>query len=229
MNSKRLYLFDIDGTLLNSGGAGSAAMRAAFERVFGVEDGFATVEFAGRSDLAIIYDALGAIGVGDGDLVEAVRRFKRAYYRYLPAKMVERQGRLLPGVNALLDELSRDGEATLMLGTGNFRTSAGIKLRHFGIDTYFRGGGFGDRTGHRPTLVGQGIRAANRLAGKHGTVIVIGDTVYDVAAAKANGAVAVAVATGVVPRADLEAAGADIVLDTLEGALAHIGPLAVSG
>jgi phosphoglycolate phosphatase-like HAD superfamily hydrolase len=111
-----------------------------------------------------------------------------------------------------------------MLGTGNFRTSAGIKLRHFGIDRYFRGGGFGDRTGHRPTLIEQGIRAANRLAGKHGAVFVIGDTVHDVAAAKANNAVAVAVATGVVPRADLEAAGPDFVLDTLEEALALIGP-----
>ena len=125
--------------------------------------------------------------------------------------------------NGLLEALSEDGDATLMLGTGNFRTSAGIKLRHFGIDRYFRGGGFGDRTGHRPTLVGQGIRAANRIAGKHATVFVIGDTVHDVTAAKANNAVAVAVATGVAPRSDLEAAGADIVLDTLEEAMEHIG------
>ena len=223
MNSKRLYLFDIDGTLLNSGGAGSAAMRAAFERVYGVEDGFATVEFSGRSDLAIITDALEAIGVRGDDLPEGVRRFKRAYYRALPLTMVERKGRVLPGVNRLLDDLSEDAGATLMLGTGNFRTSAGIKLRHFGIEGYFRGGGFGDRTGHRPTLVGQGIRAANRLAGKHGTVFVIGDTVHDVTAAKANNAVAVAVATGVASRADLEAAGADVVLDTLEEAMRHIG------
>ena len=223
-NSRRLYLFDIDGTLLNSGGAGSAAMRQAFHRVFGIEDGFATVDFAGRSDLAIITDALAGIGLGDGDLVEAVRRFKRHYYRCLPAMMVERRGTLLPGVKQLLEGLSEHTSNTLMLGTGNFRYSAGIKLKHFGIDTYFRGGGFGDRTGHRPSLVAQGIRAANRIAGKHGTVFVIGDTVHDVMAAKANDAIAVAVATGVVPRAALEVAGADLVLDTLEEALAHIGP-----
>jgi phosphoglycolate phosphatase len=223
-NSKRLYLFDIDGTLLNSGGAGSASMRLAFHRVFGIEDGFAAVEFAGRSDLAIITDALNAIGVRGGDLAEAVRRFKRHYYRALPAMMVERKGRLLPGVKHLLEGLSDHAGNTLMLGTGNFRRSAGIKLRHFGIDTYFRGGGFGDRTGLRPELVAQGIRAANRLAGKHGTIFVIGDTAYDVMAAKANNAIAVAVATGVVPRADLEAAGADIVLDTLEDALAVLTP-----
>jgi phosphoglycolate phosphatase-like HAD superfamily hydrolase len=223
-NSKRLYLFDIDGTLLNSGGAGSAAMRLAFHRVFGVEDGFATVDFAGRSDLAIITDALDAIGVRGGELVEAVRRFKRHYYGCLPAMMAERKGSLLPGVKQLLENLSEYPNATLMLGTGNFRRSAGIKLRHFGIDTYFRGGGFGDRTGHRPTLVAQGIRAADRIAGRHGTVFVIGDTVHDVTAAKANSAIAVAVATGIAPRAALEAAGADVVLNTLEEAMALIGP-----
>ncbi len=223
MKSRRLYLFDIDGTLLNSGGAGSAAMRVAFERIYGVEDGFASVEFSGRSDLAIITDALVAHGIQEDDVPEALRRFKRVYYRALPPLMIERKGRMLPGVPQLLDDLSCDDGCTLMLGTGNFRHSAGIKLRHFGIDKYFRGGGFGDRTGHRPTLVGQGIRAANRVAGKHATVFVIGDTVHDVTAAKANDAVAVAVATGQASRADLEAAGADIVLDTLEDALKHIG------
>ena len=223
MKSRRLYLFDIDGTLLNSGGAGSAAMRVAFERLYGVEDGFASVEFSGRSDLAIITDALVGIGVQEDELPEALRRFKRAYYRALPPMMIEREGRVLPGVNRLLEALSCDDSSTLMLGTGNFRHSAGIKLRHFGIDKYFRGGGFGDRTGHRPTLVKNGIQAANRVAGKHATVFVIGDTVHDVTAARANNAVAVAVATGQASRADLEGAGADIVLDTLEDAMEHIG------
>ncbi len=223
MKSRRLYLFDIDGTLLNSGGAGSAAMRVAFARLYGVEDGFASVEFSGRSDLAIITDALVGIGVKGDELPEALRRFKRAYYRALPPMMIEREGRVLPGVTRLLEDLSGDDSHTLMLGTGNFRHSAGIKLRHFGIDQYFRGGGFGDRTGHRPTLVENGIRSANRVAGKHATVFVIGDTVHDVSAAKANNAVAVAVATGQASRADLEGAGADIVLDTLEDAMKHIG------
>src|SRR5690606_11840607 len=131
--------------------------------------------------------------------------------------------RVLPGVPELLEGLSCEDGCTLMLGTGNFRHSASIKLRYFGIDRYFRGGGFGDRTGHRPTLVANGIKAANRLAGKHGTVFVIGDTVHDVTAAKANDAIAVAVATGQATRAELEAAGADLVLDTLEQAMEHIG------
>lgn len=221
--TRRLYLFDIDGTLLSSGGAGGAAMREAFKRLYGIDDGFTGVEFSGRSDLAIITDALAAHGISPDEMPEALRRFKRVYYKCLPPMMVERKGKLLPGVNRLLDDLSCDDGCTLMLGTGNFRHSAGIKLRHFGIDGYFRGGGFGDRTGHRPTLVEYGIRAANRAAGKHGTVFVIGDTVHDVTAAKANNAIAVAVTTGGASRSDLEAAGADLVLETLEEAMAHIG------
>jgi phosphoglycolate phosphatase-like HAD superfamily hydrolase len=223
MNSRRLYLFDIDGTLLSSGGAGGAAMREAFRRLYGVDDGFVNVEFSGRSDLAIISDALTAHGVTEDEMPEAMRRFKRVYYKCLPPMMIERKGHVLPGVNQLLEDLSGEDGYTLMLGTGNFRHSAGIKLRHFGIDQYFRGGGFGDRTGHRPTLVGNGIKAANRVAGKHATVFVIGDTVHDVTAAKANDAVAVAVATGQATRSELEDAGADIVLDTLEQAMKHIG------
>lgn len=222
MKSRRLYLFDIDGTLLNSGGAGSAAMRAAFKRIYGVEDGFVGVEFSGRSDLAIISDALAAHGIQPKDLAESLRRFKRVYYQCLPALLLERNGRVLPGVPQLLEDLSCEDGCTLMLGTGNFRHSANIKLRHFGIEKYFRGGGFGDRTGHRPTLVEHGIRAANRI-GKHATVFVIGDTVHDVAAAKANNAIAVAVTTGGATREDLEAAGADLVLDSLEEAMEHIG------
>jgi phosphoglycolate phosphatase len=218
VNSRRLYLFDIDGTLLTSGGAGSAAMRQAFQRVFGLDDAFAQVEFSGRSDLAIITDALTAYGLSGEAIAPAIRRFKRTYYACLPDMLLQRKGRLLPGVQPLLEELATDQDATLMLGTGNFRVSAGIKLRHFGIEHYFRGGGFGDRSGHRPTLIGQGIRSANRVAGKHGTVFVIGDTQHDVTAAKANNAVAIAVATGVASRAELEAAGADVVLDTLEEA-----------
>jgi phosphoglycolate phosphatase len=219
---RRLFLFDIDGTLINTGGAGSAAMRAAFATLYGVEDGFRGIEFTGRSDLAIIQDAMVAAKVAaDGSLAEALRRFKHAYYRQLPLTLLKSQGRVLPGVGSLLDALSDDPSASVWLGTGNFRNSAGIKLRHYGLWHYFKGGGFGDRTSERSLLIAQGIRAANRRAGRHGTVFVIGDTIYDIAAAKANRAVAVGVATGTTPAGDLEAAGADLVLDSLEGAMAH--------
>jgi phosphoglycolate phosphatase-like HAD superfamily hydrolase len=104
------------------------------------------------------------------------------------------------------------------LGTGNFRGSARLKLKQFGIGEHFRFGGFGDRTTVRAGIIEQAIRAANRGLGKHDSVVVIGDTVHDVAAAKANGAIAVAVATGAPTRDELAASNPDVLLDTLEDA-----------
>lgn len=199
-------------------------MRSAFHQIYGVEDGFGHIEFSGRSDYAIFQDALTAIGITEDQMAAEMRRFKRVYYRHLPGKLLELQGRLLPGVPDLLLGLEQDPDATLTIGTGNFRNSAGIKLRHFGIDRYFRSGGFGDRTGHRPTLIAQGIRAAQRAAGRHGTVFVIGDTVHDIHAARENGAIAVGVATGTATVQQLSDAGADIALESLETALKLLGP-----
>jgi phosphoglycolate phosphatase-like HAD superfamily hydrolase len=223
VKDRRLYLFDIDGTLIASGGAGSGAMRSAFAALWRREDGFKGVEFSGRTDRAILRDALTGCGLDNGAFDEDLRRFKRAYFRRLAATLHESAGRVLPGVPELLDHLRRDDRATLALGTGNFRFSAGMKLRHYGIDAPFRSGGFGDRTEDRATLIAQAIRSANRDAGRHPTVIVIGDTVHDVTAAKANGAVAVAVCTGNWSEDHLSAAGADIVLPTLESAAKALG------
>jgi phosphoglycolate phosphatase len=219
-NNRRLYLFDIDGTLLSTGGAASRAMGVAFERVFGVKDGFKDVEFTGRSDLAILQDALLNAGLANGDMADVTRRFKRTYYRSLPGVMNEMQanGMLHPGVVPLLEQLNANPNATVSIGTGNFRRSARFKLKHFGIAQHFRYGGYGDRTTVRAGIIEQGIRAANRAVGKHGTVFVIGDTVHDVAAARANGAVAIAVATGLPSRNELAASKPDVLLDTLEDA-----------
>jgi phosphoglycolate phosphatase len=217
-NSRRLFLFDIDGTLITSGGAGSSAMRAAFAALWKNEDGFRAIEFSGRTDRAIFRDAFAAAGMGDGDFVTDLRRFKRAYFRRLFGTLVTCEGRVLPGVHELLDVLGGEPDVTLALGTGNFRTSAGIKLRHYGLAHHFKGGGFGDRTEDRLELIADAIRSAQRAAGHHSDVFVIGDTVHDITAAKANNAIAVGVATGTASAESLGAAGADVVLATLEEA-----------
>ena len=221
----RLYLFDIDGTLISTGGAGGSAMRAAFTALFGIEDGFSGIEFSGRSDRAILRSAVEQARLDDGDFEGVVRRFKRAYFRRLPGTLAATKGRVLPGVTSLLERLRRDGGATLSLGTGNFRNSARMKLRYYGLDGHFDfHGGFGDHIEERALLVEQGIRSAQRVAGKHASVIVIGDTIHDIAAAKANSVFAVGVATGTSSRDDLAKAGADLVLDTLEQATGTILP-----
>ena len=222
---RRLLIFDIDGTLIASGGAGSDAMRAAFAALWGAEDGFKNVEFSGRSDRAIFRNAFQLCGLGDDLTPEEFRRAKRAYLRRLDQSLVDHKGVVLPGVLPMLQRLADDPDVTLTLGTGNFRTGALRKLRYYGLDGYFRcqpndarfrHGGFGDKVEERPLLVAEAVRTAQRYAGKHDRIMVIGDTIHDITAAKANDVIAVGVAQGPPQEADLAHAGADIVLPNLE-------------
>jgi phosphoglycolate phosphatase-like HAD superfamily hydrolase len=224
LKDRRLYLWDIDGTLINSGGAGSAAMRRAFEALWKRDDGFANIEFSGRTDYAIFSGVSRAVGHEQDAFAGNIKRFKRAYFRRLPATLLEKTGRVLPAAESTLTELSQDGRATSMLGTGNFRGGARLKLRRYGLDGFFdfRGAGFGDKTEDRAAMIGDAVRSANRLYGKHHTVFVIGDTQHDVEAAKANGLIAIAVCTGTATAEELARAGADIVLPTLETVMAEL-------
>ena len=219
LNEKRLYLFDIDGTLINTGGAGGQAMRASFAALWGRADGFAGIEFSGRTDRALIKEALVANGLDNGGFEADLRRFKRSYFRRLTRTLPANNGGVLPGVTSFLDRLKAEPNATVALGTGNFRLGAGMKLAHYGLKDYFAGlGGFGDNVEDRALMIADGIRSAQRRAGKHATVFVIGDTIHDMTAAKANHAIAVGVTTGPASEAVLSKAGADIVLSTLESA-----------
>jgi phosphoglycolate phosphatase-like HAD superfamily hydrolase len=223
INRRRLYVFDIDGTLIVSGGAGGSAMRAAFTKVWRRDDGFRNIEFSGRTDLAIYLDACRNCEIEEGLSSPSMRRFKAAYRSLLPDSLVTRGGHVLPGVTDLLDTLTADPDATLTLGTGNFRTTAKMKLEHYELAHYFQGGGFGDETTDRNELIARAIRSAQRRSGVHGTIFVIGDTPHDITAAKANGCIAVGVTTGTQPESVLVAAGADLVLPTLENAAGLIG------
>ena len=125
----KIVLFDIDQTLLYSGGAGSLAMRRAFEQLYGIEDGFRRVEFSGRTDWAILRDALRVHGLLDGrtepEFRQEMSRFQETYYDLLPPALREAQGgRVMPGVPELLAALSTRSDARLGLATGNFRRAA---------------------------------------------------------------------------------------------------------
>ncbi|HWO94341.1 MAG TPA: HAD family hydrolase, partial [Dehalococcoidia bacterium] len=135
-----LVLFDIDNTLLYTGGAGSAAMRLAFADVFGIPDGFAKVEFQGRTDRLILRDALRIHGLPDAALDARFDDFRAAYLVHLARLLEEYEGHLKPGLPDLLECLSRAG-LRLGLATGNVREGAFRKLRHYGLDGYFERGG----------------------------------------------------------------------------------------
>ena len=216
-NHQTIVLWDIDNTLLYTGGADSLAMARAFRDLYGVEDAFRRVEFSGRTDAAILADALAAHAVADGDLPSEVARFIDAYIPHLREALGEvTGGRLMPGVPELLEALAVREDIVQALGTGNFRRGGELKLQHYGIDGYFPGtpGGFGEDSPSRDAVIALAIE---RLApeGANCRVIVIGDTPHDVTAAKANGASALAVATGRHTIEELRATAPDAVLEDL--------------
>lgn len=212
-----IVLWDIDNTLLYTGGAGSLAMTRAFADLYGVGDAFGRVEFSGRSDRAIFRDAAITAGISPGELDRERERFIDAYGPHLTRALHEVDGALMPGIRELLTELDGRDEVVQGLGTGNFRRTGLEKLRHYHIDGFFPDGrgGFGDDHESRDELVRIGIERLTN-GNKAARVVIIGDTPHDVRAARANGAFALGVATGRDSPGDLGDAGADAVLETLE-------------
>jgi phosphoglycolate phosphatase-like HAD superfamily hydrolase len=215
---RTIVLWDIDNTLLYTGGAGSIGMTRAFRDLYGVDDGFGRIEFSGRSDAAIFADAARAHGVAEDRLAAEQRRFLDAYIPHLHRALSEvTTGRLMPGIVDVLDALDRRDDVVQGLGTGNFRRGGELKLRHFEIARYFPGcvGGFGEDSEHRADVIGAGIERLRNGDAAASRIVVIGDTPHDVSAAKANGAFALAVATGRDSAEDLLACGADVALADL--------------
>jgi len=218
-------LFDIDGTLVQTGGAGQLAFAEAFAAEFGVEWLSGAVPFAGRSDRAIATDLMRAHGVETS--TENWARFQAAYLDRLPSALARRAGRVLPGVPELLDELDALVHPLCGLLTGNVRRGAQHKLTYYGLAERFDFGGFGDDVHDRCDIAAAALAEAerkyiarngggpdSRLAG----VMVIGDTVHDITCARSIGALAVAVPTGGSTREQLAAAQPDLLLDDLTDA-----------
>ena len=213
----RILLFDIDGTLLLSGGAGRMAMDTAFRELYGLpEEAQPTegIDFSGTSDLAIVR----AVAASQGREHDAPihDRFLQRFEAALRATLPTRAGVLLPGVGPLLERL-REEPVLMGLGTGNFRATAFVKLAHFGIDGYFEasgeGGCFGDDGPSRAEFLAAGLARLRPQAWPDAEVVVIGDTVHDIAGGRAVGARVVAVATGFSSREALVAAEPDVLLD----------------
>jgi len=210
----RVILFDIDNTLLFTGGAGTVAMNAAFRDMFGIEDGFARVEFSGRTDRYIFLEGLRQHGI-DGDEEAQLQEFTRRYYALLPQALREREGRLMPGFPQLLQALGRERDVRLGLATGNFSGGASLKLDHYGLAGFFEaGGGFGEDSHDRSRVVALAIeRVTNGAAPSD--VLIVGDTPLDVASALDNGATAVGVATGRYSVEELKDSGAHLAFEDL--------------
>jgi len=221
----RIFLFDIDNTLINSGGAGGWAMNLAFRDLYGIDNGFSGVEFSGRTDTAIFHDGLLLHHLPDGDFAALLTRFKACYLRHLARTLPQTRGEVLPGIQALLRALSETEGVRLGLATGNFRRGAMMKLEHYGIRSFFRGGGFGEDSKERNEVVALAIRRLGSRPGGRNPIYVVGDTPIDVEAAKANRAVAVAVTTGTSSAEVLARAGADAIFPDFSDVASVLGVL----
>jgi phosphoglycolate phosphatase-like HAD superfamily hydrolase len=222
-----VFLFDIDGTLLSSGGAGKSAMEAALCQCFGVVLSRQRIPFAGRTDRAIAKDLFALHDVPFAE--DTFQRFVVCYLQLLPAHLQRCAGAVLPGIASLLQRLRQRGDVALGLLTGNLQRGAKLKLGHYAIDDYFAFGGFGDVHHDRDEVARESIVAAAAHLGRAPDlerVWVIGDTPLDIRCARAVGARVAAVATGGHSVAELQAAGPDLVFGDLTDAsllLGHLG------
>jgi phosphoglycolate phosphatase len=220
-----IVLFDIDGTLIRTGRAGSRAMDRAFEEVFGIPRAFDGVQMAGRTDKSILEDGAGRAGISLTD--STLQHFRLRYLERLLETLSEpgpRKG-ILPGVQPLLQALAQRPDVFLALLTGNCEEGARLKLEHFDLWKPFRCGAFGDDADERNELFHVAmsrVQACGVPPVAPQDVIVVGDTELDVACATAAGAHSVAVATGASNVQSLRQSGADVVVEDLSDTAAFL-------
>jgi phosphoglycolate phosphatase len=216
--SEPVFLWDIDGTLLHGDDIGKRAMRAAFDGLFGGSRGFDGLGFGGLTDLTIVRKAAAAQGIAlDAAMArEALARYRVEMERRVAAEAAAFRAIDLACVTARA--ISERYPRRSGLGTGNIAAIAALKVARVGLGDVFGFGGYGDDAEDRAEMLAIGRDrglAAVGLSPERARVIVIGDTVRDIAAARAIGAEVVAVATGSDSAAKLAAAGPDLLLDVL--------------
>jgi phosphoglycolate phosphatase len=213
-----LYIFDIDGTLLSAGSGGTRAINQVFVNHFGYENMCQHLNFAGATDKNIFAQAQRIASLASGKPIVHESILFEAY-----AKLFEKDiGRnntcvAYKGVISLLDRLKDNPGLVLGIGTGNLKSTAQLKLKYSGLDSYFSFGGYGSDCEARPEIFKKALaRGTERLGQKLSRVVVFGDTPKDIWAARAIGAEVVAVTTGTFDADELAQENPDLVVDDLD-------------
>ncbi len=211
----KLLLFDIDGTLIDTGRAGTRALDRVFLNHFSISDAFKGIRMAGKTDIQIIRECLRVHALPDG--VDKINEVVRIYIDLLSEEIENPWRSVMPGVVELLETLKTDGIPIGLL-TGNIEEGARIKLNALGLDRYFPAGAFGSDHEDRDMLLPIAVSRFSDLGINvpPERCIVIGDTPRDVRCARVHGASCIAVSTGSYSKEALMEAGADIVLESLE-------------
>ena len=210
-----LYLFDIDGTLLRAGGAGARALDRVIAARYGIRGAMAGIDAGGKTDPWILEEMFAA-RMGRAPADHEIDAVLDAYVPVLAEECAKSERfRVLDGAFEVTAWLAARG-CTVGIATGNILAGAQVKLARAGLTERFAFGGYGSDSAIRAELVAKAIERGEAHAGtKASHVVVVGDTMHDVRAAKACHALCVAVTTGTEPRSALEAGGADAVLDSL--------------
>lgn len=225
-----LVLFDLDGTLLWTDGAGRRAIHAALTEVFG-GTGPADYWFDGKTDPQIVRDLMRLAGHGDAHIDSRMERLLDRYVEHLERELADprHEPRLCAGVEPLLAALDARDDIVLGLLTGNVAPGAAAKLRAVGIDpARFRVGAFGSDSEHRtalPTVARRRMEQRFGSSATPGQMVVIGDTPADIECGRSAGARTVGVATGRYSRSELEAHGAHVVLADFRDTAAAVGAI----
>lgn len=221
MSRRRLVLFDIDGTILLTAGAGRRAIVAALGQEIGSDTAFDRVRFDGKTDPQIVAEMLEVAGRQGPHPEQQVRAIFQRYVDLLALELQQPSNRttVMPGIHPLLDRLEAEDGVVLGLLTGNLAEGARLKLRSGGLDPgRFRVGAYGSDAAHRPDLPPIAARRAEPFFGKvpaGNEVVIIGDTPADIACGTCIGARALAVATGGYSVPDLAACGPHAVFEDL--------------
>lgn len=213
----RLVLFDIDGTLVHTGGAGTKAFAKTFAAEFNLHHGSEKMKFAGRTDVSLVREFFRLHDVAATP--EHFREFFEHYVFWLHHILEQNGGETCRGVREFIRDLQALPQPPVLgLLTGNVQIGAEIKLRHFGLWELFQLGGFADDHEDRDQIAAAAFQRAQRVLGKNlrpQEVIVLGDTPFDVRCGKFIGAKTLAVATGGAKFADLKKCDADWTVEDL--------------
>lgn len=213
----KLLLFDIDGTLLRTDGAGTRAANRAFEKIYGVKEAMTKIDAAGKTDPIILKEIFQNEFQRDYAPEEAQELYKH-YVPFLEEETQYSETVVMPGIPELLESLSPRKDMVLGVATGNIEKGAWIKLRSGGLDSHFSFGGYGSDSHIREHLILKAYERAQSHIG-HSIEIkkrfVIGDTPYDINHGRAAGAITVGVATGGYTREQLEEHNPDHLFDDL--------------
>ncbi len=213
----KILLFDIDGTLLKTDGAGTRAANRAFEKIYGIKGAMSKIDAAGKTDPIILKEIFQNEFQRDYAHEEAQELYKH-YVPFLEEETSTSVTEVMPGIPELLENLSRREDMLLGVATGNIEQGAWIKLKSGGLDKHFHFGGYGSDSHIREHLI---LKAFERARSHIGYSIeikktfVIGDTPFDINHGRAAGAVTVAVATGGYSREQLQEHDPDHLFDHL--------------